>query len=118
MSYSKKELGIWGEKKAVEYLVNKDYLIKEKNFRTARGEIDIIACRDKTLVFIEVRTRSSNYFGYPAASINREKKKKIKKTASYYLTTNVSDYKNLRFDVISLLIKGENIYLRHIKNAF
>ena len=62
MIMTTKEIGDFGEKAAEDYLVEMDYLILERNYRLKFGEIDIIAARDGGLVFVEVKTRKSNYF--------------------------------------------------------
>ena len=126
---NKKELGSWGEKKARKYLENNNYKIVESNFQTRSGEVDLIAVQDKFIVFIEVKTRRSHSFGQPESSINHRKKDKIRSLANYYLLKH--DYSDLqvRFDVITIMIRkdrsndsnygnGTNFELNHIENAF
>lgn len=106
-----------GEAKAVEYLRSLGYEILEKNWRHSNQEIDIIA-KDKTfLVVAEVKTRSSNAFGEPEVFVNRQKQRNLIKAANAYL-----EKKNLllesRFDILSVMKKGETYTVNHIKNAF
>jgi len=112
-------LGKSGEEVALHYLKRKRYKIIEKGFRLFRGEIDIIAYDNKTLVFIEVKTRRSRDFGLPEESVTHSKQKQIRKIAQGFLSINKIQDIECRFDVISLIKTEKNAYLfRHIKNAF
>ena len=77
MTFPKKELGARGEELAVRYLKNRGYRILERNYRIKLGEIDIIARDRNTLVFVEVKARSSNRFGHPKSAITPQKQRKI-----------------------------------------
>jgi len=113
-----KALGDHGEILAEEYLMNHGFKIIAKNFRSKRwGEIDIIAKDGETIVFVEVKTRSSKRFGNPEEAISYFKVKALKRTVSYYLMQNRISDVSLRFDVISI-IKSEGGYkLKYFKNA-
>lgn len=120
----KKELGAWGEKRALEYLDKLHYQIIEKNYRTRMGEIDIIARKDNMLVFIEVKTRRNNRFGPPTAAVNYQKQQKIRKLASYYLMQSELLKTQVRFDVITVTVdqtEKSDLFsysINHYKNAF
>lgn len=86
--------GIWGERICAIYLMLKGYRILECRFRSPYGEIDLIAVRNKCVVFIEVKTRTSLQHGLESISINQ--KKRIEKAAIYY----VSNLKKLRYDTL------------------
>ncbi|MFA5384483.1 MAG: YraN family protein [Eubacteriales bacterium] len=120
MSNQKQNLGRRGEDEAVSYLRKKGYLLLQRNYRCPLGEIDIIAREGKTLVFIEVRSRSSDRFGTPQESVNRKKILKIYKVAQYYLKAVQKEEEPVRFDVLALLFDIENQlkHLDHIKGAF
>ncbi|MGA1846201.1 YraN family protein [Deferribacter abyssi] len=107
------KLGKVGEKKAVKYLISKGYEIIEKNYRCKFGEIDIIARKDDVIVFVEVKTRKDNKFGYGFEAVDRKKINKIIKVAKRFLISrNIEN--PCRFDVIS--IDADTI--THIENAF
>ena len=72
----RKKLGSWGEQKAREYLESKGFVILEINYRCKLGEADIIAMDGDSLVFIEVKTRTSTTYGFPAESISSRKTEK------------------------------------------
>ncbi|SNX55533.1 YraN family protein [Thermoanaerobacterium sp. RBIITD] len=117
-----KVLGNLGENIAEKYLKKYGYSIIEKNFRCAIGEIDIIAINKNSLVFVEVKTRTSTKFGYPKEAVNYYKKNKIIKVAETFITYH-KNYINymFRFDVIEVLIDPNSFKLNklnHIKNAF
>lgn len=111
-------IGKKGEDIAVKFLKNKDYKIIETNFRKHYGEIDIIAIDEKTLVFIEVKTRSSDKFGDPFESITSWKLKAVIKTANLYKASHKNLPDSLRIDAIAVKLNTdqevENI--KHIEN--
>ena len=107
-------IGRSGEDQAVAYLVTKDYKIEECNFRHGRREIDIIATKDSFLIFIEVKLRKNNDFGYPESFLGKSQKLRILEAANQYILEN--DWKgNIRFDIIS--IESEN-GITHFEDAF
>ena len=77
MAKTRKNLGNWGRKEAEEYLIKKNFMILARNFRTAFGEIDIIAEKNGRTTFVEVKTRTNNRFGNPEDSVNKPKKTKL-----------------------------------------
>ncbi|MDR1150786.1 MAG: YraN family protein [Clostridiales bacterium] len=119
MSRYKKNIGDYGEIIAQKYLCNKNFFIIAKNFRNRFGEIDIIAYDNllKEIVFIEVKTRKSIFFGYPCESINIKKQNKIKNTALDFISRNYFENINFRFDVIEIILNN-NLEINHIKDAF
>lgn len=114
----KSRLGNIGEDVAIKFFRKKGYKILERNFRTKKGEIDLIAERDGQLVFVEVKTRSSENFGEPVQFVNVAKQKRILAAALFYLTKNKLWHKKVRFDIIGITKKGDNIDIKHEKNAF
>src|SRR5690554_173368 len=115
---NKRKLGKYGEEKAVEYLEKKSYEILARNFRTNRGEIDIIARDRQFIVFIEVKLRRSLAYGYPQAAVDYRKQVKIRQLAEYFLLKNGLKAEFIRFDVISIVIEAGKAKLQHFKNAF
>lgn len=113
-----KEIGTKGERQAVEYLISNKYEIIRTNFHSPYGEIDIIVEDNGILVFIEVKTRSTD-LDSALNSISISKRKKISKTASYFLSKN-HFYEDMftRFDVIVILRSKTCTSLKHIKEAF
>ncbi len=113
-------IGKFGEDIASKYLEEKGYKIKERNYRTFLGEIDIISEYKGNLIFVEVKTRRSDRFGYPEEAINFNKQRKIIKNALCYLAKYNLWEKNYCFDVILVSISNHKDVkrLKHIRNAF
>ena len=114
----RQKFGKKGESVAVRYLKKQGYRIVEQNYRSKAGEIDIIAREKQSLVFVEVKTRSSRSFGSPKWAITPKKQKVISMAALYYLKmTNQKDV-DARFDVVSILLQGEDTQIELVRNAF
>jgi putative endonuclease len=112
-------LGQAGEDAAEQYLVANGYEILTRNFRIRAGEVDIIARQKKTIVFIEVKTRTSVSYGFPAEYVTHKKQQKLIKTALYYLHGCGQDYAPARFDVLEVLPTVNGLAVsNHIINAF
>jgi putative endonuclease len=112
-------IGKIGEEIAVQYLAKNGYIILEKNFKVAFGEIDIIVEKNNCICFVEVKSRKSEKYGLPEEAITQFKKNKIIKVAQLYIKKKHIRNKLFRFDVISInLDKRISIIIRHIKNAF
>ncbi|MFY9178097.1 MAG: YraN family protein [Caldicoprobacterales bacterium] len=115
----RKKLGSWGEQKAREYLESKGFVILEINYRCKLGEADIIAMDGDSLVFIEVKTRTSTTYGFPAESISSRKQKKYIQMASIYSKEKGIRGVSFRFDVVEIQVKGQEKWdINHIPNAF
>jgi putative endonuclease len=116
---SRKALGRRGEDLACDYLEHNGFAIVERNYRTRRGEIDIIAHGENREVFVEVKTRRTSEFGEPEEAVTDTKVRRIRGVASEYLHEKKLGT-DVRFDVISVLIDGEGNLkdLRHILEAF
>jgi len=119
MSNNRQRLGQRGEDLAAAFLTGKGYKILNRNYSCRLGEIDIIARDSENLVFIEVKTRSSNAFGSPAAAVTLRKQRQISKVAQTYLQANKLCDIPARFDVVSIIINNEsNSEIELIPNAF
>ncbi|RJQ41478.1 MAG: YraN family protein [Nitrospiraceae bacterium] len=112
-----KQFGSKGEDLAAEFLKAQGYRIIERNYKTPIGELDIIAKDGETLVFVEVKTRSSNAFGYPFEAVDARKKHKLKNLALFYMKALKKNCA-ARFDVISINLTGSEKEIEHIKDAF
>ena len=111
-----RSIGTLYEDKACEYLQSCGYTLLSRNFRTRRGEIDIIAFDKETLVFVEVKYRKTYRAGYPEDAVGISKQRTIFHIAQVFMTVNhYPQGMPCRFDVICLDGYGN---LRHYKNAF
>ncbi len=118
MKIFNKYKGDIGEQLATNYLKKNKYKILARNYKNKIGEIDIIARQKKTIVFIEVKTRSSLQFGNPSEAVNFHKQTKIRQVAECYLQQFKIKYSDLRFDVIEILGDEKEFDVNHIINAF
>ena len=114
----KKELGKKGEEIAIRFLKKNGYRIVGRNYVCKMGEMDIIAREKDTLVFVEVKTRTSTAFGPPQLAVNSAKQMQLSKVALYFLKEKRLEEVKARFDVVAILLrpKGEEIEL--IRDAF
>ena len=100
------ELGNQGEQLAVEFLQKNNYQILERNWRFKKAEVDIIAIKNEILAVIEVKTRSSNYFGNPQDFVNQKKIQLLVEAINEYVISKEIDVE-VRFDIIAIL-KNKN----------
>ena len=116
-----KGTGILGEEVASNFMIARGYRILERNYRCKGGEVDIIARdpEDKSLVFIEVKTRRSLSYGVPQLAVTPFKQRQISKATLTWLSKNRLHDSNARFDVIAILLHTDGSHqIEHIKNAF
>lgn len=106
-----------GESLAIEYLTDKGYVILETNYRNRIGEVDIIAYDKDVLVFVEVKTRLGNNYGYAFESVDSRKQKKIANTSLMYLQKSRMSDVQVRYDVIEVYPMEEE-KVNHFENAF
>ena len=112
-------LGTIGEELAFQFLRSRGYKILLRNYTSALGEIDLVAKEDGMLVFVEVKTRTSESMGAPAESVTRRKRRQITRSAQAYLKRYGLPDASCRFDVVSVLMRlGQNPLIEIIQNAF
>ena len=111
------DLGKEGELLAKEYLLKNDYTILAQNWRFLKAEIDIIAQKGNTLAVVEVKTRTSTYFGNPEEFINPKKIKLLVTATNEYVISNNLDI-DVRFDIIAVIKNKTTIEIEHLKDAF
>ena len=124
-----KEIGDFGETRAVHYLRLRGYTVKERNWRHGKGELDIIAATPKSIVFVEVKTRSyaseaADEAPPPGNAVRFDKKRLTRQTALAYLHQYPTK-KNPRMDVIEVFLeknptrkKPKVLRINHIKGAY
>ena len=112
------ELGRKGELIAKQHLEQQGYEILDENWTHGKAEIDLIAYKDKVIIFTEVKTRSGNGFGEPEDFVDNRKQRLLADAADEYIY--LMDHQGeVRFDIIAILFRNENNYkLNHIQDAF
>ena len=111
------DLGKKGEALAVDFLKNKGYQILMKNYRFKHLELDILAEKDKQLIIVEVKTRSSEFMAGPDKTVSKSKQKGIIKATNEYIFENECELET-RFDIISIILNEKGLKIDHIEDAF
>ena len=117
MSLFKKLLGREGEDLAARFLMKQVYRILERNYSTRIGEIDLVALHDGAVVFVEVKTRTSDAFGAPELAVTPRKQQRMVKAALAYIKQRKLHQVPCRFDVVAITTTAEQ-EVEHIQNAF
>lgn len=115
---TKKEKGHQGENRAIQYLREHGYEIKERNWRFSYSEIDIIAWKKPILVFVEVKTRDSISFAEDVPLVSERQEQALARGAEAYMShLNYQD--EIRFDTIFVLTHADGEYsIEHHKDSF
>lgn len=114
------ELGTWGEDEAALYLEGEGYVIIDRDWKIGRRDLDIVALSPdgKTLVVVEVKTRSGNDYQLPEEAVDGRKMRNLAMATNAYVKEHQVD-KELRFDIISVVGVGHQVKcLEHLKDAF
>ena len=111
------DLGEKGEELAVEFLQKKGYKILDRNWRFKKAEVDIIAQKNEVLIIVEVKTRTSNYFGNPQDFINQKKVQLLVEAANEYVISKDLDVE-VRFDIVAILKNKQEFDIEHLEDAF
>ncbi len=111
------DLGKRGEKLAYTFLRKKGYEILATNFKHNRAEIDIICRKEKKIVFVEVKSRSSEDFGFPEESVDLKKQEKIVTAAERFIELH-DMIGEVRFDIVSIVFDEKKEKVQHIRDAF
>jgi len=111
------ELGQKGEDLALDHLKNSGFKILFRNWKWGRNEIDIIAEKKDVVIFAEVKTRNDDFQMHPLTAVNKEKQRSLIRAADGYIRKFKID-KDSRFDVITVIKKGDEFEIDHIENAF
>jgi len=111
--------GIFGERAAKKFLQKQGLKFLTANFRSERGEIDLIFRDDDCLAFVEVKTRSSEDWSRPAAAVNSERRRRLSQCALDYLRRLKNPPVKIRFDIVEVLLAGGKVCeVRHLPNTF
>lgn len=111
------DLGNKGEAIAIDYLKRNGYKILETNYRFLKAEVDIIVQKEAIIAAVEVKTRSSNYFGNPQDFVSPKKIKLLISAMDHYIVHNNIN-SDVRFDIIAILKDSNSYDIKHIEDAF
>ena len=119
MGSTRRALGDRGEDLAIKHLQKRGYKVIEKNYRCRWGEIDLIARDRETLVFVEIKARTSSGFGLPQEAVDGFKQRKLAQVAKAYVAErNVKEAISSRFDVVAVQLTPSGPKIELIKDAF
>ena len=111
------QTGVDGEAVAAEYLEKKGYAVLERNYRYRKAEVDLIVRKGNWLVFVEVKTRSNNSFGFPEEFVDREKEENVLLAAAEYMY-RLNWEGNVRYDIVAVLGVEMEREVMHFEDAF
>ncbi len=111
-----KAVGAWGEEVAARLLASQGYAILERNWQMGHYEVDIIAMKDDYIVFVEVKTRTSDDYD-PVEAVDSRKRRRITISADVYLRTYDFPHQ-FRFDIVSITGTEANHTVEHITDAY
>ena len=111
------ELGKKGEEKAIAFLTSIGHVLLATNYRAGRDEVDVITRQNNTIIFTEVKTRSTDYYGHPEEFVDKKKRKAMKKVAEAFLLENNLNI-DIRFDIVSITNTQGELKVYHIPDAF
>jgi putative endonuclease len=107
---SKKALGVYGETLAARWYEARGYTVVARNWRCRDGEIDLIVRQGRSVVFCEVKTRSSDTFGAPIEAVGWKKQRKLRALAAIWITESGARPASIRFDVASVLRRQVEVH--------
>ena len=111
--------GILGESAAKKFLKRQGLKFLTANFRSPRGEIDLVFRDGDCLVFVEVKARSSEEWSRPAAAVNAERRRRLSQCALDYLRLLKNPEVKIRFDIVEVLLAEGKVHeIRHLANTF
>lgn len=110
-------LGHEGEDIAAKYLEQHGYVVQDRNWRCGHKDLDLVVTKDNTIVFVEVKTRTSTEWGDPQEFVTDRKIRRIVNSADAYLRYNQIDM-DVRFDIISIVVERGEFKVEHIEQAF
>jgi len=124
MTAARQSLGLRGERVAERWLGVHGWQIAERRFKNGHRDIDLIATRTehdgsgRTVAFVEVKTRASDSFGGPVASVNWRKQRELSRSAKVWMSRFEKEGDTFRFDVIGVILGVEKVRVQHVENAF
>ena len=124
MSAARQAFGLKGERVAERWLTVHGWQIAERRFRNGHRDIDLVATREgrdgaeRTVAFVEVKTRATYSFGGPVASVSWRKQRELSRSARVWMSRFQRPGDSFRFDVIGVILGPQNVRVQHVENAF
>lgn len=118
MSKLRQEFGEMGERVAERWLRSHGWRVLQRRFRNGHRDIDLVAERDGTVAFVEVKARRGARFGDPVEAVHWRKQRELARSAAVWIDRHGRPNDSYRFDVIGVLMEGNSVRIKHIENAF
>lgn len=119
MTSTQQHIGSSGERRAQQYLAERQMSLVTANYRCRYGEIDLIMRHGDCLVFVEVKQRKHARFGSPLEMVTLGKQTKLRRAAEHYIIKNaISGHQAMRFDVVGIIAGGSDETVEWVQNAF
>ena len=118
MSAARQEFGEEGERVAERWLRRRGWRVLQRRFRNGHRDIDLVAEKDGTVAFVEVKARSGSAFGDPVEAVDWRKQRELARSAAVWIDRHGRPDDSYRFDVIGVLMEGNSVRIKHIENAF
>lgn len=118
MTTERQELGLEGEAVAERWLRRRGWRVLQRRYRSGHRDIDLIAEREGTVAFVEVKARRGEAFGDPVQAVNWKKQRELARSACIWIDRHGRSGDHYRFDVIGVLMDRGRVRVRHVENAF
>lgn len=118
MSAATQRLGEQGEQIAERWLLARGWTILERRWKSGRRDLDLVATQGELVAFVEVKARRRPDFGGPVEAVGWRKQRELQRSARCWIDRHGTPGQAYRFDVIGVLLEGENIRVRHVADAF
>lgn len=118
MSTATQALGEVGERIAERWLTRAGWRILNRRFRNGHRDIDLVAERNGTVAFVEVKARRDDHFGGPIEAVNWQKRIELSRSARVWIDRHGQAGEAYRFDVIGVIVAGDRVRVRHVPDAF
>lgn len=118
MTTERQELGLEGEAVAERWLRRQGWRVLQRRYRSGHRDIDLIAEREGTVAFVEVKARRGEAFGDPVQAVNWKKQRELARSACIWIDRHGRSGDHYRFDVIGVLMDRGRVRVRHVENAF
>jgi len=124
MSAARQAFGLKGERVAEKWLTVHGWEISDRRFKNGHRDIDLVATRDgrddgeRTVAFVEVKTRATNAFGGPVGAVSWRKQRELGRSAKVWMSRFQRPGDTFRFDVIGVILGPQNVRVQHVENAF
>ncbi|MCE2900461.1 MAG: YraN family protein [Gemmatimonas sp.] len=118
MTKRRQALGLLGERIAARWLMRHGWELLAHRFRSGHRDIDLIMRSGAEVAFVEVKARRGGAFGSPVEAVHWRKRRELGRSAQVWVDRHGVDGLSYRFDVLGVLVNGQNVRVRHIPNAF